>query len=265
MPEPRGHAREAGRAFRVWRATALPLLLLGLFEALARRAAAQGSELLAPPSAGLRALLGAALNGSLWPATGFTLGTAALGLLIGAGLGTLAGIGLGLSPRASRASFLSIELLRPLPSLALLPLVLLLFGFGATLEVSLVAFSAFWSQLLLVQAAVRQVDPQLLELGRLLGLSAPRRIRLIVLPAIAPRLLTAVRMGMGFSLALALTVEIAGNPEGMGFAMLMAQQSLDPALMIGWLIWIGAIGVLLNAGMLRLQRALNRRMGVAVP
>ncbi|MGX5652284.1 ABC transporter permease [Hydrogenophaga borbori] len=262
MPE--AHARAPG-PWRALRAAALPLLLLGLFEALARRAAALGSEQLAPPSAALRALLRAALDGSLWPATGFTLGAAALGLLIGAGLGTLVGIGLGLSPRASRAGFLSIELLRPLPPVALLPLVMLLFGFGTDLEVSLVAFSTFWPQVLLVQSAVRQVDPQLLELGRLLGLSTARRIRLIVLPAIAPRLLTAVRMGTGFSLVIALTVEIAGNPQGMGFAMLLAQQSLEPAMMIGWLMWIGAIGVLVNTGMLRLQRALNRRLGVTVP
>ncbi len=262
MPEARERPQPP---WRMLRAAALPLLLLGLFEALARRAAASGSEQLAPPSAALRALLDAALNGSLWPATGFTLGAAALGLLIGAGLGTLAGLALGLSPRASRAGFLSIELLRPLPSVALLPLAMLLFGFGTRLEAGLVAFGCFWPQLLLVQAAVRQVDPQLLELGRLLGLSAPRRVLRIVLPAIAPRLLTALRLGMGFALVIAVTVEIAGNPHGMGYAMLLAQQSLAPALMIGWLAWIGAIGVLFNAGTLRLQRALHRRMGGVGP
>jgi sulfonate transport system permease protein len=258
MPEPRG----AGWAWRALRATAFPLLLLGLFESATRRAAALGSEVLAPPSAALHALAQAALDGSLWPATGFTLGAAALGLLLGAGLGTLAGIGLGLSARASRSTFLSIELLRPLPSVALLPLAMLLFGFGTGLELSLVAFGTFWPQLLLIQAAVRRVDPQLLELGRLLGLSLPQRIRKIVLPAIAPRVFTALRLGMGSALVIAVTVELAGNPHGMGYAMLLAQQSLAPAMMIGWLAWIGLIGVLLNASALRLQRALDRRMGV---
>jgi len=261
MPEPRGSRRWPWRTLR---ATAFPLLLLGLFEATARRAAALGSEVLAPPSAALRALAQAALDGSLWPATGFTLGAAALGLLLGAGLGTLAGVTLGLSARASRATFLSIELLRPLPSVALLPLAMLVFGFGTGLETSLVAFGTFWPQLLLIQAAVRRVDPQLLELGRLLGLSTAQRIRKIVLPAIVPRVFTALRLGMGFALVIAVTVELAGNPHGMGYAMLLAQQSLAPAMMIGWLAWIGVIGVLLNTTMLRLQRALDRRMGVAV-
>lgn len=260
MPEPRDGP---GGPWRALRGCALPLLLLGLFEVLGQRAVALGSEVLAPPSAALRALAGAALDGSLWPATGFTLGSAALGLLIGAGLGTLAGIGLGLSPRAARASFLSVELLRPLPSVALLPLAMLLFGFGVGLESSLVAFGTFWPQLLLVRAAVRQVDPQLLELGRLLGLTTPARIRKIVLPAIVPRLFTALRVGTGFALVIAVTIELAGNPHGMGHAMLLAQQSLAPAMMIGWIGWIGVLGVLINATMLRLQRALDRRMGAA--
>ncbi len=260
MPERRGLGEMPWRALR---AMAFPLLLLGLFEVAARRGSALGSEVLAPPSAALLALARAALDGSLWPATGFTLGAAALGLLLGAGLGTLAGIGLGLSARASRASFLSVELLRPLPAVALLPLALLLFGFGTRLELSLVAFGSFWPQLLLTQAAVRRVDPQLLELGRLLGLSTPQCIRKIVLPAIVPRLFTALRLGLGSALVIAVTVELAGNPYGMGYAMLLAQQSLAPAMMIGWLAWIGVIGVLLNATMLRLQRTLDRRMGVA--
>jgi sulfonate transport system permease protein len=58
-------------------------------------------------------------------------------------------------------------------------------------------------------------------------------------------------------------VEIAANPHGMGYAMMLAQQSLDPALTLGWLFWIGVIGYAINAGALRLQRIVARRMGAA--
>jgi ABC-type nitrate/sulfonate/bicarbonate transport system permease component len=57
------------------------------------------------------------------------------------------------------------------------------------------------------------------------------------------------------------TVEIAANPHGMGYAMMIAQQSLDPALMLGWLLWIGVVGWTINAATLRLQQAVARRMG----
>ena len=140
------------RAVRPW---VFPLVLLGCYEAYARRAAALGSDALAPPTAALKALAGAAMDGSLWQATGFTLGTAALGLLVGAGLGTLLGIVLGLSQRAAGVSFLTVEVFRPVPSVALIPLAMLMFGFGLRMELAIVAFATFWPLLLLVQAAVR--------------------------------------------------------------------------------------------------------------
>jgi ABC-type nitrate/sulfonate/bicarbonate transport system permease component len=258
VPGPRRARRGGLSLLRPW---LVPAVLLVLYEAYARRAAALGSEALAPPSAALRALAGAALDGSLWQASAFTLGTAALGLLLGAALGTGLGLALGLSPRAARLSLLSIEVLRPVPSVALIPLAMLTFGFGVRMELGIVAFATFWPMLILVQAAVQQVEPRLLEVSRVLGLTAPQRTCKIVLPAVVPRLFVALRLGVAVALVVAVTVEIAANPNGMGYAMMIAQQSLDPALMLGWLAWIGVVGFFVNAAMLHLQRAVARRMG----
>lgn len=240
----------------------LPVVLVGLFEWYARRAAALGSDSLAPPSAAAKAFAGAAMDGSLWQATGFTLGTAALGLLLGAVLGIALGLVLGLSRRAARLGSMSIEVLRPVPSVALIPLAMLGFGFGVRMELAIVAFATFWPLLVLVQAAVQQVEPRLLEVSRVLGLSARERAFKIVLPAIVPRLFVALRLGVAVALVVAVTVEIAANPNGMGYAMMIAQQSFDPALMLAWLGWIGVVGFAVNAGMLLLQRTVARRMGV---
>lgn len=237
------------------------LLLLGL--ELWVRTAAAGSDAIAPPSAALRAGWGAALDGSLWQATGFTLGAAALGLAVGAGLGCTLGLMLGLWRRAAAAAFLSVELLRPIPSVALIPLAMLVFGFGVGMEVAVVAFATAWPLLVLTQAAVRQVEPQLLEVAAALQLSPAQRLRCILLPAIVPRLFVALRLAVAIALVVAVTVEIAANPHGMGYAMMIAQQSLDPALMLAWLAWIGAVGVAVNAAAERLQRAVARRMGAA--
>jgi sulfonate transport system permease protein len=239
----------------------LPALLLAAFEWYARRAAALGSDALAPPSAAARAFAGAALDGSLWQATAFTLGTAALGLGVGAVLGIGGGIVLGLSRRTADLGLLSIEVLRPVPSVALIPLAMLMFGFGVRMELAIVAFATFWPMLVLVQAAVRQVDPRLLEVSRVLGLSKRDRAWKIVLPAIVPRLFVALRLGVAVALVVAVTVEIAANPNGMGYAMMIAQQSFDPALMLAWLGWIGIVGYAINAAMQRLQRRVARRMG----
>ncbi len=238
-----------------------PLAALALFEAYARTAAV-GSDSIAPPSAALLAFGKAALDGSLLQATTFTLISAAVGLLVGGSLGVLLGIALGLSKRAARLSSLSIEMLRPVPSVALIPLAMLVFGFGFRMEFAVVAFASLWPMLVLTQAAVAQVEPRLLEVSHVLALSATQRCFKIVLPAIVPRLFVALRLGVAVALVVAVTVEIAANPNGMGYAMMIAQQSLDPALMLAWLGWIGVVGFVINAGAVWLQRQVARRMGV---
>jgi ABC-type nitrate/sulfonate/bicarbonate transport system permease component len=115
--------------------------------------------------------------------------------------------------------------------------------------------------LILTRAAVSQVEPRLLEVSLVLGLSPWQRGWKIVLPAIVPRLFVALRLGVAVSLVVAVTVEIAANPNGMGYAMMIAQQSLDPALMLAWLGWIGVVGYAINAVALWLQRRLARAMG----
>ena len=238
-----------------------PLAALAMLEACARTVAA-GSDSIAPPSAALLAFGKAVVDGSLLQATTFTLVSAAVGLIVGGSLGVVLGIALGLSKRVAQMSSLSIEMLRPVPSVALIPLAMLVFGFGFRMEFAVVAFASFWPMLVLTQAAVAQVEPRLLEVSHVLGLSATQRCFKIVLPAIVPRLFVALRLGVAVALVVAVTVEIAANPNGMGYAMMIAQQSLDPALMLALLGWIGVVGFVINAAALWLQRRVARHMGV---
>jgi ABC-type nitrate/sulfonate/bicarbonate transport system permease component len=166
-------------------------------------------------------------------------------------------------PRVAQAGFLSIEVLRPIPSVALIPLAMLVFGFGLRMELSVVAFATFWPMLVLAQAAARQVEPRLLEVARALQLPPVERFAKIVLPAMVPRLFVALRLGVAIALVVAVTVEIAANPYGMGYTLMIAQQSLDPALMLAWLFWVGLVGYAVNAGALWLQRRVAIRMGEA--
>jgi sulfonate transport system permease protein len=235
---------------------ALPLALLGALELWARTIG-KNSDSLAAPSAALLAFFKAAADGSLLASTAFTLGSAAAGLAIGFFLGVVLGTLLGLSKRAASMSFLSVEVLRPIPSVALIPLAMLVFGFGFRLEISVVAFACFWPILILTQAAVQQVEPCLLEVARALQLSQRQQFFKIVLPAIVPRLFVALRLGVAIALVVAVTVEIAANPHGMGYAIIYAQQSLDPALMLAWLFWIGAVGFAINVAALKLQARMS--------
>jgi sulfonate transport system permease protein len=241
-------------------ALTLPALLLGLLELWARTIG-KSSDSLAAPSAAVIAFFRALSDGSLLASTSFTLGSAAAGLGIGCLLGVFFGTLIGLSKRVASISFLSVEVLRPIPSVALIPLAMLMFGFGFRLEISVVAFACFWPILILTQAAVQQVEPCLLEVARALQLSQGEQFLKIVLPAIVPRLFVALRLGVAIALVVAVTVEIAANPHGMGYAIIYAQQSLDPALMLAWLFWISIVGFTINFGAMKLQTFVSMRMG----
>ena len=251
--------QSAGNKLRPW---VFPLVALGSYEWYARTVG-KNSDAIAPPTAAARAFAAALVDGSLWSATAFTLGAAALGLLLAAMLGIAAGIVLGLSKRTASMAFFSIEVFRPVPSVALIPLAMLVFGFGLRMEFSIVAFASFWPLMILTQAAVQQVEPRLLEVSHVLGLSPTQRAFKIILPAIVPRLFVAMRLGVSVALVVAVTVEVAANPNGMGYAMMIAQQSMDPSLMLAWLFWIGVVGYAINVAALKLERWVGRRMGVA--
>lgn len=246
------------------RAFAFPLALLTLLEAWARTAG-KASDALAAPTSALRAFGVLVVEGGLFGPTAFTLGSAALGLALAALAAVPLGTLLGLSRRVGAAAFLSVEVLRPVPSVALIPLAMLVFGFGVRMEVGVIAFATFWPMLVLAQAAARQVEPQLLEVSAALQLTPAARFAKVVLPAMVPRLFVALRLGVAIALVVAVTVEIAANPHGMGYAMMIAQQSLDPATMLAWLAWIGCVGWLVNAGAMALQRQVAWRMGEADP
>jgi len=168
---------------------------------------------------------------------------------------------LGMSAKIASAFYLSIEVARPIPSVAVIPLAMMVFGFGLRMEVSVVAFACLWPILVLTKSAVKQVEPQLMEVSSALQLSNWQRFSWIIVPSIVPRLFVAFRLGVSIALVVAVTVEIASNPNGMGYAMMIAQQSLDPALMLGWLSWIGLVGYTINYGALLLQKIVARRMG----
>ncbi len=239
------------------KALVVPFFLLLLAE-LAAHLSPTTSDALSPPSAVVLALVRAFGDGSLLVATGDTLIAALGGLFIGAAIGLLLGILLGLVPLLGKATYLSIEVLRPIPSVALLPIAMLVFGFGYRMEIAIVAFSCLWPMLILTRAAFFGVEPRLLEVSRALGLNVLARVWKIILPASLPRIIVAFRLAAGIALVVAVTVEIAVNPLGLGYGILVAQQALRPDLMLAYLLWVGIVGYAFNGCLSYLQRHLGR-------
>jgi ABC-type nitrate/sulfonate/bicarbonate transport system permease component len=235
-----------------WRGLVLPAAALLATEAAMRWAEIRSDGLALPSEIGLAAIA-AIGDGSIMRETGDTLIPAATGLAIGGGLGLLAGLWFGLSLTAARLASLSVELFRPIPPVALIPLALLLFGFGYPMESLIVAFTCFWPMLLLTHAAVGGVARQLFEVAHVLGLGPVARIWKIVLPAALPRVFVAFRLTAGIALIVAVTTEIAANPSGIGYALVSAQQELRPDLMYAYVLWLALMGWALNAALVALQ------------
>jgi NitT/TauT family transport system permease protein len=240
------------------KAVLLPVAALVALELWARAIDLQ-SDSLAPPSAIATALIGAFEDGSILIATRDTLIPAFAGLLIGGAIGFGFGIALGIFHAFDRLMEVTIEAIRAIPSIALLPIALIALGFGYRMEIVIVAFACIWPILILSRAAVAGIEPRLMEVSRALRLSPADRVRKIIIPAALPRIFLAFRLAAGIALIVAVTVEIAINPIGLGAAIMTAQQALRPDLMLAYLLWIGTVGYLLNTGLVVAQRHLFGR------
>ena len=178
------------------------------------------------------------------------------GLALGGLLGLALGVALGLSEMADRVTSMTVELLRPVPPTALIPLSLLVFGFGLTMEVAIVAFTTIWPVLVLSRAAVRETEPRLMEVAKVLRMPFLRRLTRIVIPGAIPRIFVAFRLAAAIALIVAVTVEIVANPRGLGYGMMLSSQSLRPAASFAFLVWIGIVGWGFNRALILLERRL---------
>jgi ABC-type nitrate/sulfonate/bicarbonate transport system permease component len=249
-----------------WKGWVVPATLILAAEA-AMRVFGSTSMSLAAPSDVFVAFGRILVDGSILVATRDTLIAAGAGLALGGVLGLALGFLFGLIKPLDRLMEVTIEAIRPIPSIAVLPIAMLVFGFGYRMEIAIVAFSCVWPIMILTRSAMAGIEPRLMEVSRALRLSPWDRVRKIALPAALPRIIVAFRLAAAIALVVAVTVEIAANPLGLGYGILVAQQALQPAVMLAYLFWIGVVGWGLNALLSLAQRRLFGRaaMGEAAP
>jgi NitT/TauT family transport system permease protein len=213
------------------------------------------SDSLASPWYALQAWVRVLLDGSLVLATLETLRNAFIGLIVGGSIGLVLGVLLGTFRTLNRLLEFTIEALRPIPAVAIIPVALLIFGIGPQMEIAVVAAATPWPILIMTRAAVAGIEPQLLQVARVLRLGFLSRVFKIILPAALPRIFVAFRLAVSVALTVCVTVEIAANPQGLGQGIMIAQQSLQPALMIAYLMWIGVVGWGINRLLLHAQQS----------
>jgi ABC-type nitrate/sulfonate/bicarbonate transport system permease component len=191
---------------------------------------------------------------TFWEAVGNTLEGWALGLGIAALLAIPLGIVIGSSRMLYRATRGLIEFLRPIPSVALIPLAILVYGTGLKSKVFLASFAAFWQLIVAALYGVQDVDPVATDTARSFGFSRMQRLVRVTLPSAIPYIATGLRIASAVSLILNVTAELVIGSSGLGRAINVARSGGNEELMYALIIATGVLGLLLNTIFVRAER-----------
>jgi ABC-type nitrate/sulfonate/bicarbonate transport system permease component len=183
-----------------------------------------------------------------------TLSVWAAGLALATVVGSAGGMALALLPSIERITRPFIEFMRPIPSVALIPVALIVIGLGFRMEVTLIAFASIWPVLFNAKAGVENVDPRFIEAGRILRLRRASIVLRIVLPAALPAMATGVRTAAAIALVLAITVEMLTGQKGLGSFLQFAALNGQFAQMWAATMFAGLLGLALNAIFLTAER-----------
>jgi ABC-type nitrate/sulfonate/bicarbonate transport system permease component len=228
-------------------------VVLGVFELLTRTGAIS-SRHFPPPTDMFAALADQVVTGDFWTAVGNTMQGWAIGLAVAVAIAIPVGIVLGSSSLLYGALRGVIEFLRPIPSVALIPLAVLIWGSGLESKVFLAAFASTWPLLIQTLYGVQDVDPVATDTARSFGLSRGQRLVHVTLPSAVPYIATGVRISAAVALILAVTAELVIGSPGLGQEINVARQSENPDIMYALIAVTGLLGWGVNVLFTRLER-----------
>lgn len=223
----------------------VPVVLIAVWQIVKSVGALPYDNVPAPSAIGA-ALVDLAASGQLGEDVGHTLVVCLGGWAAGSVAGLLLGLLLGLSRRAWTYGMASVDVLRALPAISFVPIAVILLGLTLEMEILIAGWIAIWPVAISTIDGVRGVSPVHQDLARSLRLSRLRRITKFALPTALPKVLVALRLSLSGALVLAIVAEIVGDPAGIGYALVQAQRSLQPAAMFAYILITGVLGLLLN-------------------
>ncbi|WP_112904188.1 ABC transporter permease [Rhizobium leguminosarum] len=244
------HNTETGRKTRQRRVSpfdrpivgiVFPVALFAAWEILVR-AGIVGGRLMPPPSKILYTVYALAASGDLATHVGATLRRVAIGFAFGSLAGTALGALTGYSKPLARLLDPTLQALRAIPSIAWVPLFILWFGIFEASKVALIAVGVFFPVYLGVYGAVVGVDRRIVEVGRVFRLSGFELIRLILLPAVLPDFILALRAGLGLGWMFVVAAEFMGASEGLGYLLVDGQQLGKPDQILAAILIFAVVG-----------------------
>jgi len=184
---------------------------------------------------------------AFWSAFWATMQSCVIGLGLATVVAVPIGLLLGLSTWAHKAAITIVELLRPIPSVALIPLAILVWGRGTEMKVALIAYACVWPILFNTIYGTDQVDSIGADTARVLGMSRTKTMWRVQLPAASPFIFTGVRIAASVALILAVSTEIvAGGANGLGIQLELARSFGDLKLSYAFTIVTGLVGLAMH-------------------
>ncbi len=245
----------ADRLRRVLLGGAGVALVLGALETASRTGVLDRTEV--PPATEILArAVGMMGDGEFGGHLGATVEAWLSGVLLAVAFAVPAGLVLGSVPLLDRAALIVVELLRPIPSVALIPLAILVFAEPGRVERSLVCYACLWPILLNTLYGLREVEPLAKETLRSFGFGPLSVLARVSLPSAAPFVLTGIRIALAVGLVVAVSAELrAGGESGLGIYLLATQSGGGrPDLMLAGALWAGVLGLMANALVVGVER-----------
>jgi len=252
--EPR-RPRLSTSALYWWLSWAAPVALILLWEGFARSGLVSAQVLPAPSSVAETAW-GLAKTGELFVDLGVSLLRAVVGFVIGGAIGFALGVMVGFSVLAQAVLDRSIQMVRAVPFLAALPLVIVWFGVGEGAKIFLVALAVLFPIYINTVLGIRQIDPKLMELAKVVKLSRFAVVRRIILPGAMPSILTGVRYALAHAWLALVIAETLATTRGIGFLAMNAREFLQTDVIMMTIVIYAIIGVAADA----LARLLEGRL-----
>ncbi|MCR5302009.1 MAG: ABC transporter permease [Lachnospiraceae bacterium] len=181
-----------------------------------------------------------------------------VGFVCGATIGIVMGVLIGIFPTVDRFTKVSIAIFRPIPTIALIPFVILWLGIGENSKITIVTLGTFWALMLNTISGIKNVDPKLIELARMLKKSRFETVRRVILPFALPSVFTGIRLAASSALAMSVTAEMIAAQNGIGYRIMFARNMAQPGVMFIGIVELGLFGMIIDLLLLRLQDWLFR-------
>ncbi|MFH5821093.1 ABC transporter permease [Georgenia sp. AZ-5] len=243
------------RARDVTLAVLTPIVLLLMWE-LASRGGVLDPRLFTPPSQILVRGWEMVLTGELWAHTVATVGRLLAGLLWGAAFGIVFGLLMGVWRPVRAALGPTFTALYALPKIAILPLLLLIFGLTETPKILSVAISVFFVVQINTLAGIVQIDSRILEAARAYRATGWKLFRHVLLPGALPHIMTGLRVSAGMAVIVITAVEFVASNDGLGYLIWNSWQLFQPEKMFVGLIAVSLIGAVVTGLVILLERML---------